>query len=65
MDYDELIDIVSKSPEGAGPNVVFDPMAAKIIKRANIETYIVDGRDLDEFNKAIRDVDFHGTKVSK
>lgn len=64
LDYDELIDIVSKSPEGAGPNVVFDPMAAKIIKRANIETYIVDGRDLDEFNKAIRDVDFHGTKVS-
>ena len=63
LDYDELIDIVSKGPEGAGPNVVFDPMAAKIIKRANIETYIVDGRDLEDFKKAIKNVRFQGTKV--
>ncbi|MFP4050325.1 MAG: UMP kinase [Thermoplasmata archaeon] len=65
LNFDELIDIVSKDPGGAGPNVVFDPTAAKIIKRANIETYIVDGRDLEEFGKAINDLDFHGTKIKE
>ncbi len=65
LDYDRLLDIVSKGPGGAGPNVVFDPMAAKIIKRANIETFIVDGRDLDELEKAIKDADFHGSKISE
>ncbi len=63
LDFDELIDIVSKGPGGAGPNVVFDPMAAKIIKRADIETCIVDGKDLDEFENAIRDLEFHGTRI--
>lgn len=65
LDFDGLIEIVSKGPSGAGPNVVFDPMAAKIIKRANIETCIVDGRDLEEFKKAIKDVDFNGTKIKR
>jgi len=63
LDFDELIDIVSKVPGGAGPNVVFDPMAAKIIKRADIETCIVDGKDLDELENAIKDLEFHGTRI--
>ena len=63
LSYDELIEIVNKVEGGAGPNVVFDPLAAKIIKRASIKTYILDGNDLGEFKKAIKDREFHGTIV--
>ncbi len=64
MDYDRLIEIVSKGERGAGPNIVFDPLAAKIVKRANITTQIVSGYDLDNLRKAIDDLDFVGTTVS-
>ncbi len=64
LSYDELIDIVSKGESGAGPNVVFDPLAAKIIKRAGIKTFIVDGRDPKTIGKAIRGEDFNGSEIS-
>ena len=61
--YNKLLQIVNKIKSGAGPNIVFDPLAAKIIKRASIKTYIVDGNDLNEFKNAIMDKKFHGTTV--
>ncbi len=64
MDYDRLIEIVSKGERGAGPNIVFDPLAAKIIKRANITTQIISGYDLENMRKAIEDEKFVGTTVS-
>lgn len=64
LDFDGLIEIVSKGERGAGPNIVFDPLAAKIIKRANITTDIVSGYDLDNLRDAIMDNDFLGTRVS-
>ncbi|MEF8873793.1 MAG: UMP kinase [Candidatus Thermoplasmatota archaeon] len=63
LDYEELIEIVSKGEHGAGPNVVFDPLAANIIKRANIETYVLDGRDLTSLEKAIEDELFEGSII--
>ncbi len=63
LTYDRLLEIVSQAEHNAGPNVVFDPLAAKIIKRAKIKTYILDGRDLDSFESAIKDEDFDGSKV--
>ncbi len=63
LGFDELIDIVSKEEGGAGPNVVFDPLAAKIIKRAEIKTYIVDGRNLQALENAIEDEEFEGSKI--
>lgn len=63
LSYDQLIEIVSKGESGAGPNVVFDPLAAKIIKRAEIKTYIVDGRDHDSLRDAIRDGPFKGSVI--
>lgn len=65
LDYDELISIVSKGEKGAGPNIVFDPLAAHIIKRADITTYIVSGDDLDNIASCIKDEDFHGTIVGR
>ncbi len=63
LDYDSLISIVEKVEGGAGPNVVFDPLAAKIIKRARIKAYILSGDDLENLSSAIGDKDFHGTIV--
>ncbi len=63
LSYDELIKIVSKGEREAGPNVVFDPLAARIIKRADIQTYIVDGNDLDSFKNAIKGTEFEGSEI--
>ena len=65
LNYEELIEIVSKSEHGAGPNVVFDPLAARIIKRANIKAYIVDGRDLESFKNAIKEKQFRGSIIKE
>ncbi len=64
LSYDRLIEIVSKNEGGAGPNVVFDPLAAEIVKRASIDTYVVDGNDMENLEKAIRGEEFHGSTVA-
>ncbi len=64
MSYDELRTIIEKSgPKGAGPNVVFDPVATDIIEREKIETRIVNGLRLEELKKAITGEQFLGTLV--
>lgn len=64
VSFDELIRICLQVEGGAGPNVVFDPLGAKIIGRSGIETRVVHGRDLKELEKAILGQEFHGTIVS-
>ncbi len=63
VDYDKLIDIVTSNEHTAGPNVVLDPLAAKIIKRAKIKTYILDGRDLSSLERAIQEEKFTGSII--
>jgi uridylate kinase len=60
---DELIEIVSKSAAQAGPHIVIDPLAARIIKRAKIITYVLDGRDLTALENAISGKTFNGTII--
>jgi len=62
--FSELIEICNKVAPGAGPNVVFDPLGAKIVARSGIETRVVHGRDLDELEKSILGKQFNGTIVS-
>jgi len=64
MTFDELIEIVDKSEHAAGPNIVFDPLAAKIVKRSNIRTLVCDGRNLPVLMSAIDNKDFIGTTIS-
>jgi uridylate kinase len=64
MTFDELIEIVDKSEHRAGPSIVFDPLAAKIVKRAGIRTLVCDGRDLPMLMSAIENRDFSGTTIS-
>ena len=64
MTFDELIEIVDRSDHRAGPNIVFDPLAAKIVKRAGIRTLVCDGRNLPVLMSAIDNKDFTGTIIS-
>lgn len=64
MTYDELIDIVDKGERGAGPHIVFDPLAARIIKRSHIKTIVCDGRNLQALMRAIDGDETAGTTIS-
>ena len=49
----------------AGKNVVIDGPALKIIDRAKIQTYVLNGIRLDELEKAITNQSFKGTKIKE
>ncbi len=63
MDYDALIRIAGRPTEMAGPSMVFDPYAARVVKRLGISVYVVQGRDLKSLEGAISDGDFSGTII--
>lgn len=52
MDYTTLISMVLEGFK-AGANIVIDPLAALILRRSNIKTYVVDGRDEGAIKAAI------------
>ena len=49
----------------AGKNVVIDGPALKIIKRAKLLTYVLNGKRLDQLEKAITNRSFDGTIITK
>ncbi|HEV8595577.1 MAG TPA: UMP kinase [Thermoplasmata archaeon] len=61
--YDELIGLAGESHTKAGPSVVFDPQAARIVARANIPLAVVNGRDFEALRNAILGKPFRGTLV--
>jgi uridylate kinase len=63
MSYDELVSLVSGTPSGAGPNIVFDPVGSDVVRRAGIILSIVDGRDIPNLRAALLGEEFHGTVV--
>jgi len=63
MTHKELIDLVSSTAPGAGPNIVFDPVGARIIERSKITLSIVAGRDLPNLFDALQGNKFKGTIV--
>jgi uridylate kinase len=64
MNYDELIEIVDKGEKGAGPHIVFDPLAARIIKRSHMKTIVCDGRNLQALVNSIDGDSSAGTLIS-
>ena len=62
--HEELVRLVGESHTQAGPSIVFDPKAARIIARARIPLAVVDGRDLVAVRAAISGQPFRGTLVS-
>lgn len=62
--YDELVRLAGESHTHAGPSIVFDPQAARIVARARIPLAVVNGRDFEALRSAILGKPFRGTLVS-
>jgi uridylate kinase len=60
---DDLIEITSGSATRAGPHIVIDPLAAKIIKRTGLITNVLHGNDLDALENAISGKPFNGSII--
>ena len=60
---DELIKKYGIKWNAAGSNVVVDGPALKIIARAKIPTFVVNGKRMDELKNAINNQSFNGTKI--
>lgn len=63
MSHKELMELVINSVTEAGSNIIIDPMAAKIAERSSITLYVLNGRDMESFERAIRGRRFDGTVV--
>jgi uridylate kinase len=60
---DQLIERYGIKWKSAGKNVIIDGPALEIIKRAKLTTYVVNGKRLDQLEKALTDQSFDGTKI--
>jgi uridylate kinase len=61
----ELIKQYGTDWNAAGSNVVIDGPALKIIHRAKLPTFVVNGKRLDQLEKAIANQSFDGTVITK
>ena len=59
----ELLDLTIRSEQKAGPHIVIDPLAARIIQRSGIPTFVVDGRDLKALKEAMAGKGTAGTII--
>jgi len=62
---DELLKTYGAEWNSAGSNVVVDGPALQIIKRAKIPVLVVNGRQLDQLEKAMTNRSFDGTVITK
>ncbi len=62
--FEELVRLSGEGHRAAGPNVVFDPVAARVLARDRIPLSVVRGRDLEALESAILGQPFRGTRVS-
>jgi uridylate kinase len=63
--FEDLVRIVGEGHRAAGPSVVFDPVAARVVARNRIPLAVVHGRDLEALRAALLGHPFHGTSVSE
>jgi len=62
--FADLVRLSGKGHRTAGPSVVFDPVAARVVARDRIPLSVVHGRDLRALRAAILGEPFHGTRVT-
>ena len=60
---DKLIELTRQGKHMAGPHIVIDQLAARIIKRSGIITNVLDGRDLTALEDAISGKSFNGSII--
>ena len=64
MSHRELLELIMEGgSSGAGSNIVIDPMAAKIAERSAITLYVLNGRDFEALERAMKGRRFDGTVV--
>jgi len=63
VSINQLIDDYGTDWNSAGKNIVIDGPALKIIKRAKIPTFVLNGKKLKELEKAINNKSFNGTII--
>jgi len=63
ISIEKLLDEYGTEWNLAGKNIAIDGPALKIIHRAKIPTFVVNGRRLDQLEKAITNRSFDGTKI--
>lgn len=63
ISIDELIKEHGTEWDAAGKNVVVDGPALKIIKRSKIPTFVLNGKKLNQLERAITDQKFNGTII--
>lgn len=63
VSIDQLVEEHGTHWKSAGKNMVIDGPALEIIKNANILTYVVNGKRLDQLEKALSGKSFNGTKI--
>ncbi len=61
--HQELVHLSGDAHTKAGPSIVFDPEAARIIAKARIPLSVVNGRDFEALRNAILGKPFRGTLV--
>lgn len=64
VSIDQLIKQYGTSWKSAGKNIFMDEPALEIIKKAKLPTFIVNGKSLDQLEKAITGQPFEGTKIT-
>lgn len=64
VSFEDLMELAGAKRWSAGPNVIFDPVAARVLARDRIPLSVVNGRDLTALRHAILGLPFHGTSVS-
>lgn len=63
VSYLDLLSMFYLNTSGAGPNQVLDFLSIKIAERSGIEIWVINGRDIDNFRRAIEGKEFKGTRV--
>ena len=63
--FEDLVRLSGSGHRAAGPSVVFDPVAARVLARDRIPLAVVRGRDLVALEAALLGRPFHGTWVSE
>jgi len=64
MGFEDLVRVAGSGHAAAGPSIVFDPVAARVLARDRTPLGVVHGRDLRALRAAILGEPFHGTLVT-
>lgn len=59
----ELVDAISEMEMNAGASAPVDLLAAKVIQRGELKTFVLDGSDAERVRRAVEDEAFEGTRV--